>query len=215
MKTPGKMEEWKNGRMESWNDAHRIRSCIIPTFHHSAIPAFPRSPRAFTLIEILIVITIIAALVTLAVPATNSILARSRAARCMGNLKNIGAALNLYLADHNNTMPVLVMARESKDDSQPALETVLAEYAGSPAVFHCEADTKHLFETTGSSYLWNSLLNGQNVASLEFMGFVKNSSGIPVVSDKENFHKYRDPQVNILYADGHVAKEIQFVVRGK
>jgi prepilin-type processing-associated H-X9-DG protein len=32
------------------------------------------------------------------------------------------------------------------------------------------------------------------------------------MSDKESFHKYRDVQVNILYADGHVAKDIQFVV---
>jgi prepilin-type processing-associated H-X9-DG protein len=35
------------------------------------------------------------------------------------------------------------------------------------------------------------------------------------VSDKENFHKYQGVEVNILYADGHVAKEVQFVVGGK
>ena len=35
------------------------------------------------------------------------------------------------------------------------------------------------------------------------------------MSDKENFHTYQDVQVNILYADGHVAKEIQFTVGGK
>lgn len=171
--------------------------------------------RGFTLIELLVVITIIAALVTISVPVTNMVLARARAAHCMNNLKNIGAALNLYLGDHNNTMPALVMARESSNDDAPAVETVLLEYAGSNEVFHCKGDTKRLFETTGSSYLWNSLLNNQNVASLEFMGFLKNSAGIPVVSDKESFHKYLSPQVNILYADGHVAKEIQFVVRGK
>jgi prepilin-type N-terminal cleavage/methylation domain-containing protein/prepilin-type processing-associated H-X9-DG protein len=191
-----------------------MRRCNSSLLRFSITP-FLRVARAFTLIELLVVITIIGGLVALTVPAINMLTARSRAAHCMNNLRNIGSALQLYLGDHNNTMPQLVMARESRNDDQQAMETVLLENAGSEEVFHCKADDKHLFEITGSSYLWNSLLNNQNVTSLDFMGLVKNSAGIPVASDKESFHKYRSPQVNILYADGHVSKEIQFVVRGK
>ncbi len=170
---------------------------------------------AFTVMELLVVITIISALATLAVPATSRILAKARAVHCMGNLKSIGAALHLYLGDHDNTFPTLVLSRESTSDGQPALETTLKEYTESAEVFHCTADDKQLFQKTGSSYLWNSLINGQNVASMDFMGFIKDGTRIPVVSDKENFHKYQGVEVNILYADGHVAKEVQFVVGGK
>jgi prepilin-type N-terminal cleavage/methylation domain-containing protein/prepilin-type processing-associated H-X9-DG protein len=169
----------------------------------------------FTLLELLVVITIIGALVTIAVPVSSRILHKARAIHCMGNLKSIGAALHLYLGDHDNTFPTLVLSRESKSDDQPAVETVLKEYTESAEVFHCTADDKQLFQKTGSSYLWNSLINGQNVTSMDFMGFIKDGTRIPVVSDKENFHKYQRVEVNILYADGHVAKEVQFVVGGK
>jgi prepilin-type processing-associated H-X9-DG protein len=33
---------------------------------------------------------------------------------------------------------------------------------------------------------------------------------IPLISDKQGFHPDLKDRVNILYADGHVAKEIQF-----
>jgi prepilin-type processing-associated H-X9-DG protein len=165
--------------------------------------------------ELLTVIVIISALVTLAVPATARFQSRGKAAHCMGNLRSIGTALHLYLGDHNDTLPTLVMGREDKESSEPAIDTVLLDYTDNKEVFHCIADNKQLFEKTGSSYLWNHLLNGQNTASMDFMGFIKDSVRIPVVSDKENFHKHQGVEVNILYADGHVAKEVQFVVGGK
>lgn len=171
--------------------------------------------RAFTLVELLVVIVLIAMLSAIIVPASERVLHSSRATHCLGNLRNLGAALHLYLGDHNNTFPELVMGRESKDEEKPAIDTVLDEYAGNPQVFHCKADNRGLFEKTGSSYLWNHLLNGQNLTSLNFMGFIKDSSRIPLISDKENFHKFRDVEVNILYVDGHAAKDIQFVTDEK
>lgn len=168
--------------------------------------------RGFTLVEMLVTIVVIGVLATMAIPATDRILHRSRAAHCMGNLRNLGTALQLYLADHNNTMPTLVTARESKEDDKAAIDNTLAEYTEDQKVFCCKADAKGLWQTSGTSYLWNNLLNGQNVVSLSFMGFIKDQVRIPVMSDKESFHKYRDVQVNILYADGHVAKDLKFSV---
>lgn len=172
---------------------------------------FPRR-GGFTLLELLVTVVIIGILATIAVPATQRVVAGSRAVHCMGNLKALGASLQLYLADHNNVMPNMVVGRESKDTDEPAMDNTLSDYTDGKDVFRCKADQKGLFEKTGSSYLWNNLLNDQPANSLNFMGFITNGSRIPVMSDKENFHKYREVQVNILYADGHVAKEIQFVV---
>ena len=178
-------------------------------------PAPGRIGAAFTLIELLVVIVIIAGMATLMIPAGDRVLHRARAASCMNNLRELGGALNLYLADHNNIMPNLVIARESVGDDPPAIDSALLPYTGDPKAFRCPADSKKLWEKTGTSYIWNNLVNGQNVASLDFFGIAKIGSRIPVMSDKENFHKYRDVEVNILYADGHVAKEIQFTVGGK
>lgn len=170
------------------------------------------SRRGFTLVEMLVTVVIIGILATIAVPATQRVVAGSRAAHCMGNLRALGSGLQMYLADHNNHMPELVVARASKDSDEAAIDNTLLDYTEGTDVFCCKADTRGLWQTTGTSYLWNNLLNNQAANSLNFMGFITNGSRIPVMSDKENFHKYRDVQVNILYADGHVAKEIQFVV---
>lgn len=171
--------------------------------------------RAFTLIELLVVIVILAMLSAIIVPASERVMHSARAAHCLGNLRNLGAALQLYLGDNNNLLPELVTGRESKDEDNPAIDNVLNAYAENPQVFHCKADNRGLYEKTGTSYFWNSLVNGQHVASLNFMGFIRDGSRIPLISDKESFHKFRDVQVNILYVDGHAAKDIQFVTGGK
>lgn len=171
--------------------------------------------RGFTLMELLVVMVIVAGLAAMAFPVSQRVMAGARASTCMTNLKEIGAALQLYLADHNNTMPKLVTARASKDSDEAALDTALKPYTENEKIFRCPADDRHLWEKTGTSYLWDNLLNEQNVGSLDFMGLVRSGNRIPVVSDKEDFHKYRDVKVNILYADGHVAKDIQFIVGGK
>ena len=55
-------------------------------------------------------------------------------------------------------------------------------------------------------------MNGQAMGNMDFMGLTKNQSGIPLMSDKESFHKSVGDEVNILYADGHVVSELQFTV---
>lgn len=170
-----------------------------------------RLHHGFTLIELLSVMVILSALAAIVVPMASRITAAARAVHCMNNLRAIGAGLQGYLADNNNNLPTLVMARESSSDDQPAMDTVLKPYVSSLDVFHCVADNKNLYQTTGSSYLWNSLVNGQNIASMDFMTISNDGSRIPIISDKENFHQYQKVQVNILYADGHASKDIQFV----
>src|SRR3954466_15392381 len=126
---------------------------------------------AFTLVELLVTMTIIAALAALAVPVTDRILHKARAAHCLTNLRNLGSAMQLYLNDHANIMPTLVTARDSKDSDEQAIDNTLDEYTEDKRTFCCRADAKRLCETSGTSYLWNNLLNGQNVASLDFFGF--------------------------------------------
>ena len=88
----------------------------------------------------------------------------------------------------------------------PSPDLVLSNYLGNVHVLRCPSDRQDLFETTGSSYSWNSLLNGQDADHLVAMGMKFDPHQIPLMFDKTAFHKARGPRkaVNYLYADGHI-----------
>lgn len=173
-----------------------------------------RGKTAFTILELIIAVAVIGVLVAVAVPTFNRIAARSKSVHCMSNLRQIGGALNLYLAENHLVMPTMVALREDARSEEPALDNTLDEYLNDEKVFRCLADEEGIWRETGTSYLWNSVLNGQPSADLNFLGLANEHKGIPVASDKEDFHEHVGDRVNILYADGHVDKEIKFDVRG-
>lgn len=66
---------------------------------------FGRRFSGFTLVELLAVITIVVILAALVFPATRTMLQASKNARCIGNLRTIGAGLHAYMADFDGTYP--------------------------------------------------------------------------------------------------------------
>lgn len=160
---------------------------------------------AFTLIELLVVVGIIAVLLAIATPVVIGMRGRGEAAKCLGNLRQLGVALNGYLADHDQRMPSVAMGREAGDDDTGTIVEALAPYAGGAEAFRCPAD-KRLWRATGTSYFWNPALNGQRANALRFFDLTDAPSRIPVLSDKEGWHYGGGPKVNILYADGHATR---------
>jgi prepilin-type N-terminal cleavage/methylation domain-containing protein/prepilin-type processing-associated H-X9-DG protein len=64
----------------------------------------PRCERAFTLIELLVVIATITILVALAVPVFYSTLEHAKVTQDMSNLRQIGAATQMYMNDNNGVL---------------------------------------------------------------------------------------------------------------
>ncbi len=162
--------------------------------------------RAFTLVELLVVIAVIAALAVIGIGIGRSVLAKSRQAACLNNLRSLGVALESYLQEHNRILPKLAAGRASKTDDIPVLETVLLPYVQSADSFKCPQDSKQ-YEKSGSSYLWNSTQSGVPVSEMVFFGIKDRPDKIPLITDKEAWHP---GGTNFLYADQTSSNQVRF-----
>ena len=137
-----------------------------------------RPSHGFTLIELLTVIAIIALLAGLLFPAVARMTDRADTSKCLSNLKQIGASINLYCAEHNNTLPSI-----ETDPTNPVypegtkvefIGEVLKPYGVTPGVLTCPADLKaklnftkdktdgkSFFEEKGTSYEWRPIFDGE------------------------------------------------------
>ena len=161
---------------------------------------------AFTLIELLVVIAIVGILAALLLPVLGRAKEAARSTACLSNLHQIGIALQLYVQDNNNKLPVMRDKSLTMTNTLPGPDLVLASDLGNTNVLRCPSDRDQLFEQTGSSYAWNSLLNGEDADHLVVFNIPFDPHQIPVFFDKNAFHKARGPNkgVNYLYADGHI-----------
>jgi len=165
---------------------------------------------SFTLVELLVVIAIIAILASLLMPTFGKAKEQARAIDCVNNLRQIGIALQLYVDENGNRLPVMrdkpLGTNAVVTNNLPSVDMVLSNHLGNVRVLRCQSDRQQIFEQTGSSYAWNSLLNGQKADDLTVLGLHFNPHAIPVFFDKEPFHAARGPSkaVNYLYADGHI-----------
>jgi prepilin-type processing-associated H-X9-DG protein/prepilin-type N-terminal cleavage/methylation domain-containing protein len=76
-----------------------------PPFSGGRVAEMEKCPKGFTLVELLVVISVIGLLAALGIPAIKTAQDKAKQAACNSNLKQLGVALSAYLAENNGTFP--------------------------------------------------------------------------------------------------------------
>jgi prepilin-type N-terminal cleavage/methylation domain-containing protein/prepilin-type processing-associated H-X9-DG protein len=185
----------------------------------------------FTLVELLVVISVIGLLMGILLPALNKVRGSANRTYCMSNLRQIGVALRSYLDDNRDIFPLCCayswdITDTSNPDYAPPITKVLAPILKEPKVFICKADTKatppyHL-RTGNTSYYyngrqqmgmgWTDGLGGKTIREYPLVQRGAKEKDIQVMSDFTStpsphpaFGRGKSGGINYLYADWHVS----------
>ncbi|MGC9454094.1 MAG: type II secretion system protein [Phycisphaerae bacterium] len=161
---------------------------------------------AFTLVELLVVISIIALLMGILVPVVSSARTAARRGACAAHLHAVGVGFQMYLNGSKDIMPVAAQMPSLNLNEDPPIAEVLRPHLSSPEALLCPADPdRKYFQREGSSYEYHSMLGGQKVSE-SFLTRRWGEDRTPVMHDYETFHgpPGTPGAANYLFADGHV-----------
>jgi len=92
-----------------------------------------KTPRAFTLVELLIVVVIIAILASIAIPNFMAAQVRSKVSRAEADLQLINTALEIYRVDRNRYPPTPMESLSDRDRRLKFLTTPVAYISSLPS----------------------------------------------------------------------------------
>jgi prepilin-type N-terminal cleavage/methylation domain-containing protein len=185
----------------------------------------PLFERAFTLIEMIVVLAVIAIMMSLVYPVFTGISQRARATKDMSNLRQIGIAIQTYLNDNDQILPAtttwpgttatpVLYAKyiatrkvfQSPFDKRPSLETDLAPvsysintnmFAASPGI------SRNMLKVVSPSSTFLMAPNYTGSAS-SWTGTATSAPDLPVGAPAETRGTHSNGrQINVLFCDYH------------
>jgi prepilin-type processing-associated H-X9-DG protein len=171
-----------------------------------------RSASAFTLIELLAVIGIIACLAGLLMPSIISVRQKADSIRCVSNLRQIAASSLLYANDHSQHLPLIEPWPDKplyapSDNAQTMLQA-LQNYGVTPSILKCPTDVNgpNYYAKEGSSYQWSVVASGQSTQSVKFvfMGFQTPALPMSQVILAFDYTAVHNNGTNVVFGDGHM-----------
>lgn len=180
---------------------------IKPSHHH-----------AFTLLELLLVIALIALLAGLIFPTMETLRRQAESTACASNLRQIGLAVLQKVQDNGNLFPLVEQGDPSDpfytpDKGAQSLLETLKPYGITEKTLRCPSDVKgkNYFGSKGSSYEWFSFIDGVNAANpqidLKEFGLPHLNLALwrfPIAYDYDEAFIHFGKRNNVLYGDAHV-----------
>ena len=181
----------------------------------------------FTLLELLVVISMLALLIGILMPSLARAREQSKRARCLANLHAISQGIQAYVTENRDYLPEAASLPSDKDqkDLPPIYEALADQLGGKSEVYHCPADRniqdkdkkpyEVYFEGEGTSYEWRLELNhmkidGKPESYVFFDEILGEDVDLPFIAreewmmpDYEPFHGRQNNigSKNIIFAD--------------
>lgn len=131
--------------------------------------------RAFTLVELLVVISIIAVLIGILLPVLASTRKSVQKTTCASNLRQVGIAVQAHRTDYKDYLPNARYMPEPffTVDTDPPLPEAMKEYlpdegGKTSVVWRCPADDI-VYDLCGTSYDYVSMFSGQRPKDIFFI----------------------------------------------
>jgi prepilin-type N-terminal cleavage/methylation domain-containing protein/prepilin-type processing-associated H-X9-DG protein len=133
---------------------------------------------AFTLIELVVVIAIIAVLASLAYAGAGAMIGRAHMTECLSNMRQIGAAMQMFAGDHDGRLPSIDHA------GQTSWTNSLGAFLGTNFIGRCPA-LKDYPERIRVTYGWNDMLTEAGTWRGLPLARVAHPSATMVVAEKQ------------------------------
>ena len=201
-----------------------------------------RKIRRFTLVELLVVVSIIAILAGLLLPALNKGRERAQSASCFGNLRQMGNSFQMYAADSEDFVPYaqswknisVIEPNGTTSNRRPTFVERLSPYYKKLKVAQCVSGMReleslgnnwHTNYTAGWRFGWSS--SGE-VAPVRRLSKCRQPTIAAILIDGQNKTRYtmafggscsrpdnrHSGRWNILLADGHVQASKELIWEG-
>ena len=150
--------------------------------------------RAFTLVELLVVVGIIAVLAGIILAVLAKVQKSARQAQCLQNLRQIGVAITGFTVSHGGRFP-------DPPGEGLSWEDLISQYADIHPILACPSD-EEVFRAIGSSYDWRDTGNPSTTLVDLPLGSVPGQT-VLAFETMPGWH-LRD-QMNVVYVDGSAA----------